>query len=58
MMSLIVTLILLGLIFYFINMIPMSEPFPTIIRAVAVVIAIVLVLQFLGFNLGIPTNFR
>lgn len=58
MMTLLLTLIILGIIFYFIGMIPMAEPFPAIIRAVAVIIAIVLVLQFLGFNLGIPVNFR
>lgn len=55
-MSLIITLIILGVIFYFINMIPMSEPFPAIIKAVAVLIALILVLQALGVNIPIHLN--
>lgn len=54
-MSLIITLILLGLVFYFINMIPMADPFPAIIRVVAIIIAVVLVLQWLGIATGLPT---
>jgi len=51
MISLLIALVVLGLIFYFIEMIPMAAPFPTIIRVVAILIAVVLVLQFLGVNL-------
>lgn len=53
-MSLILALIVLGVIFYFIDMIPMAAPFPAIIKAVAVIIALVLVLQALG--VAIPFN--
>ena len=53
-MELIITLILLGLVFYFIGMIPMAEPFPKIIKIVAIIIAVVLVLQWLGVNTGLP----
>lgn len=56
-MSLIVSLIILGLIFYFIEMIPLAEPFGKIIRVVAIIVAVVLVLQFFGINLGLP-NFN
>lgn len=55
-MTLILTLIVLGVIFYFINMIPLADPFPAIIRAIAVIIAIVLVLQFLGVNVPLHLN--
>lgn len=59
MLELIVTLILLGVVFYFINMIPMAEPFPQIIRVVAIILAIVLVLNALGINiLGLDTSLR
>ncbi len=51
MISLLATLIILGLVFYFIEMIPLAAPFPTIIRAVAVLIAVVIILQFLGVNI-------
>jgi len=54
-MEIIIALVILGLIFYFIEMIPMAAPFPTIIRVVAVVIGVVLVLQWLGVNTGLPT---
>lgn len=54
-MSLIITLIILGLIFYFIEMIPMAAPFPQIIRVIAIIVAIVLVLQWLGVNTGLPS---
>ncbi len=47
-MELIISLAVLGLVFYLIGLIPMASPFPEIIRVVAVVIAIVLVLRFLG----------
>lgn len=54
-MSLIITLIILGLVFYFINMIPMASPFPQIIKVVAVIIAVALILQWLGVYTGLPT---
>ena len=53
-MEIIITLILLGLVFYFIQMIPMASPFPEIIRVVAILIAVVMVVQWLGYDLGLP----
>lgn len=50
-MSLILTLIILGVVFYFVDMIPMGEPFPKVIRAVAIIIAVILVLQYLGVHI-------
>lgn len=54
-MGLIITLVILGVVFYFIEQIPMVAPMPNIIRAVLVIVAIVLVLQWLGVNTGLPT---
>lgn len=54
-MSLIIALIILGVIFYFIEMIPMAAPMPQIIRAVVIILAVVLVLQWLGVNTGLPS---
>lgn len=54
-MSLILSLIILGVIFYFIDMIPMAEPFAKIIKVVAIILAVVMVLQFLGVNTGLPS---
>lgn len=52
-MELILALVILGVVFYFINMIPMAEPFPQIIRVVAIIVAVVIVLNALGVNTGI-----
>lgn len=57
MITLIATLILLGLVFYFIEMIPMAAPFPQIIRVVAMLVAVILVLNFLGVHV-FPLNIR
>lgn len=51
MISLLATLVVLGLVFYLVTLIPMAEPFPTIIRVVAILIVVVLVLQALGLNI-------
>ncbi len=51
MISLIATLIILGIVFYIVNMIPMAEPFPTIIRLVSILLAVILILNFLGVRL-------
>lgn len=46
--QLLVELVILGVIFYFVESIPMAAPFLTIIRIVAILVAIVLLLQFFG----------
>lgn len=56
MTSLIVTLIILGVVFYFVDMIPMADPFPRIIKVIAIILAVLLVLRFLGVATGINLN--
>lgn len=51
MLELLATLVILGLVFYIVTLIPMAEPFPQIIRVVAILIAVVLILNALGFPL-------
>lgn len=53
MISLLITLVVLGVVFYCVSLIPMAEPFPTIIRVLAILIAVLLVLDFLGVHTGI-----
>lgn len=55
MIALLGTLVLLGLIFYFVTYIPMIDPYPQIVRVVAIIIAVVLVLGFLGVHI-LPIN--
>jgi hypothetical protein len=38
-------------VFYIITLIPMAEPFPQIIKVVAIIIAVVLILNALGIHL-------
>lgn len=57
MITLLATLVVLGLVFYLVTLIPMMEPFPQIIRVVAILVAVVLVLQFLGYNI-LPLTVR
>ena len=52
--GLVVLLVILGLIFYCVQLIPMAAPFPTIIKVVAVIVAILVLLQFLGVTTGVP----
>lgn len=60
MLTLLATLIILGLVFYFINLIPMAEPFPQIVRVVAILIAVVIVLNALGIHIfpGLDLDLR
>lgn len=54
--GLIVLLVVLGLIFYCVELIPMAAPFPAIIRVVAVIIAILIILNFFAPALGLGTG--
>lgn len=54
--SLLILLVILGVVFYCIDLIPMSAPFPVIIKVVAIVVAIVLLLQFFGFYTGMSLH--
>ncbi len=54
MITLLIQLIILGVIFYFAEQIPMASPFPQIVRVVALVIGLVIILQFFGVYTGLP----
>lgn len=45
--SLLITIIIFGLIWYCIGLIPLPEPFGTIARVILVIIAIIYLLQYL-----------
>lgn len=49
MLELLITVIILGIIFWFVETyVPMSDPFKSLFRVVAVIIVLVLLLNFLG----------
>ncbi len=52
--NLVVLLVVLGLAYYLITLIPMKEPFPTIIKVVAIVIAVLCVLGTLFGGIPVP----
>lgn len=54
--GLIVLLVILGLLFFLVEQIPMAAPYPTIIRVIAIVFAILLVLNFFAPALGLGTG--
>ena len=54
--GLIVVVIILGLIYYLVNQLPIAQPFKTVILVIFILILILLALQILGLNLG--TNIR
>lgn len=54
MISLIITLVILGLVFWFLEQIPMDPVFKTGIRVLAIIIVLFLVLQALGIPTGFP----
>lgn len=51
MLSLLATLVVLGLVFYLVTLIPMMDPFPQVIRVVAILIAVILILNALGIHI-------
>lgn len=55
MISLIITLILLGLAFWAISFLPIGEPFLTIVKVILIIIAVVAVLNAFGFSTGLPS---
>ncbi len=50
--SLIVFIIVLALIYWVVTLIPLPDPFPTILKVIFIVIAIIRILQFLGLPIG------
>lgn len=55
MIALIITLVVLGLIYWAVSLIPLPDPFPTIIKVLFVVVAVVYLLRALGVSLPILT---
>jgi len=54
-MHTLILIIALGIIVYMVErFIPMSPPFAAVFRIICVIVAIALLLQFLGVNLGLP----
>jgi hypothetical protein len=51
--SLLVILVVLGLVFWGVEQIPMAAPFPAIVRVVAVIVAVLLLLQAFGLYSGL-----
>lgn len=53
MITLIVTLVILGLVFWAITFLPIPEPFMTIIKVVFIILALIVLLNALGINTGL-----
>lgn len=57
MIELIMTILVLGLVVWAISFLPIPEPFMTIIRVLVIIVAVILLLNFLGVT-GIPLRLR
>lgn len=53
MLSLIVTIIILGLIYWAVSLIPLPDPFPTIVKILFIIIAVSVLLQAFGVSTGV-----
>lgn len=53
MITLIISLVVLGLIYWAVSLIPLPAPFPTIIKVIFIVIAVVMLLNAFGINTGL-----
>lgn len=47
--SIILGIILLGLFYWLVSLIPLPEPFPTIVRVLFIILAVLYILDALGF---------
>ena len=52
MISLIVTIVILGLVAYCLTLLPLPEPYKQLINVVLIIVAIIYVLKFIGVTLG------
>lgn len=55
MISLIVFIVVLGLIYWAVSLIPLPDPFPTVVKVLFIIIAVIAVLNAFGISTGLPT---
>lgn len=54
MITLIITLVVLGLAFWAISFLPIAQPFLTMIKVIFIIAAVLVLLQAIGVNTGLP----
>lgn len=54
MISLIITIVVLGLIYWVVSLIPLPDPFPMIVKVLFIIIAVLILLSALGVHTGLP----
>jgi len=55
MIELIVAIVILGLIYWAVSLIPLPDPFPTIVKILFIIVAVLYVLQAFGLGVGLPS---
>ena len=58
MLALLVYLVVLGLIYYLVTLLPLPEPFPVVVKIVFVIILILILLSFAGVSFPGTPIFR
>lgn len=54
MISLIISIVILGLVYWAVSFIPLPEPFPVIVKVLFIIIAVLLILSAFGIG-GLPS---
>jgi uncharacterized membrane protein len=57
-MSLLIAVIVLGLLFYVVGLLPLPAPFKTIAHVIVIVIAIIYLLGLMGYGPGVNLRVR
>lgn len=56
--SLLIAVVVLGLLFYVVGLLPLPAPFKTIAKVIVIVIAIIYLLGLLGYGPGVNLRLR
>ena len=56
--SLLIAVVVLGLLFYVVGLLPLPTPFKTIAKVIVIVIAIIYLLGLLGYGPGVNLRLR
>lgn len=55
MISLIISIVVLGLIYWAVSLLPLPEPFPMVIKVLFIILLVVALLNAFGVHTGLPS---
>ena len=57
MVTLIVSIILLGLLYWVVSLIPLPSPFPRVVQVLFIILLVLMLLNAFGVSTGLPSAF-